>query len=267
VGDDRRMADGESQGSDLVKAVGQVVGLLAGAVGLVYLVGGAVFTVRLFIVDLPSLTIVPQLSRELLVSVGLAQVVLPGIAIAALYAVVRALLGATPPPKRLVTQWSQPSPRGWIELGAASAVPALAITAFGAYQVPQVQREWDLVWLLPVALLLSMLIVLVALRLRASLAIAYRDRWNERRPLLLMALVVWLGVVPACLVFAATFPLLPARVCTTSGAEPTGLFIGETNQRIYIGESTGPKRDVISLPLTQVKATFIGGNADSASCR
>jgi hypothetical protein len=73
--------------------------------------------------------------------------------------------------------------------------------------------------------------------------------------------------VPACLVFAATFPLLPARVCTTSGAEPTGLFIGETNQRIYIGESTGPKRDVISLPLTQVKATFIGGNADSASCR
>jgi hypothetical protein len=101
----RRMADGESQGSELVKAVGQAVGLLAGAVGLVYMVGGAVLALRLFIEDLPSRTIVAQLPRDLLVSVGLAQVVLPGIAIAALYAAVRILLGATPPPKRLVGQW------------------------------------------------------------------------------------------------------------------------------------------------------------------
>jgi hypothetical protein len=72
--------------------------------------------------------------------------------------------------------------------------------------------------------------------------------------------------VPACLVFAGTFRSLPAKVCTTSGAEPTGLFIGETSQRVYIGESTGPKRDVISVPLTQVKQTFIGGHADPASC-
>ena len=101
----RRMADGESsQGSDLVKAVGQAVALLAGAVGLVYLVGGAVLALRLFSQDLPSLTIVPQLSRELLVSVGLAQVVLPGIAIAALYAAVRVLVAATPAPRRFVVQ-------------------------------------------------------------------------------------------------------------------------------------------------------------------
>ena len=78
-----RMADGESQGADLVKAVGQAVGLLAGAVALVYMVGGAVLALRLYIEDLPSRTIVAQLSRDLLVSVGLAQVVLPGIAIAA----------------------------------------------------------------------------------------------------------------------------------------------------------------------------------------
>jgi hypothetical protein len=260
------MADGESQGSELVKAVGQAVGLLAGAVGLVYMVGGAVLALRLFIEDLPSRTIVAQLPRDLLVSVGLAQVVLPGIAIAALYAAVRTLLGATSPPKRLVDQWVEPSLRGWIELGVASAIPALAITAFGAYRVPRLQREWDLAWLLPVAMLLSMLIVLVALRLRASLAATYRGRWNERRSILLMTLVVWLATVPACLVFAGTFTLLDAKVCTTSGSERTGLLIGETNQRIYIGESSGAKRQVISFPLTQVKETFIGGNAGLERC-
>jgi hypothetical protein len=200
------MADGEGQGSDLVKAVGQAVGLLAGAVGLVYLVGGAVFTLRLFIGDLPSLTIVPQLSRELLVSVGLAQVVLAR-------SRDRSALRCDSNPLRRDASSEAPRgsvgsafARGWIELGAASAVPALAITVFGVYQVPQVQREWDLAWLVPAGMLLSMLIVLVALRLRASLAVAYRDRWNERRPLLLMALVVWLAVVPACLVFCGNVP-------------------------------------------------------------
>ncbi len=260
------MADGESQASDLVKAVGQAVGLLAGAVGLVYMVGGAVLALRLFIEDLPSRTIVAQLPRDLLVSVGLAQIVLPGIAIAALYAAVRTLVGAMPPPKRLVDQWDEPSVRGWIELAAASAVPALAITAYGAARVPRVQLEWDLAWLLPVAMLLSMLIVLVALRMRARLAAAYRSSWNERRPIVWMTLVVWLAALPACLVFAGTFPLLDAKVCTTSGSEWTGLLIGETNQRIYIGESSGAKRQVISLPLTQVTATFIGGSAGAERC-
>ena len=66
---------------------------------------------------------------------------------------------------------------------------------------------------------------------------------------------------------AGTFPLLPAKVCTTSGSEGNGLLIGETSQRIYIGESGGAKRQVISFPLTQVKQTFIGGDAVFEWCR
>ena len=108
MSDDQRMADGESQGADLVKAVGQAVGLYAGAVALVYMVGGAVLALQLYIEDLPSRTIVAQLSRDLLVSVGLAQVVLPGIAMAAVYAAFRTLRGATAPPKRLVDEWVHP---------------------------------------------------------------------------------------------------------------------------------------------------------------
>ncbi len=260
------MAGGESQGSDLVKAVGQIVALLAGAVALVYAVGGGVLALRLFLEDLPSRTIVGQLPRDLLISVGLAQIVLPGVAIAALYAAVRILLGTTPEPRRLVDQWAAPSRRGWIELTAASAVPALAIAAYGALRVPRHQLGWDLAWLLPAALLLSMLIVLVALRLRAGLAVAYRDRWNERRPIVWMTLVVWLGTLPACLVFAGTFPLLDAKVCIRGGSEQTGLLIGETNERIYIGESSGAPRRVISLPQSEVTKTFIGGKAGTERC-
>ncbi len=260
------MADGESQGSDLVKAVGQVVGLLAGALALVYAVGGGVLALRLFLEDLPSRTIVGQLPRDLLISVGLAQIVLPGVAIAALYAAVRILLGTTPPPRRLVRQWAEPSRRGWLELAGAAAVPALAITVYFALRVPRHQLGSDLAWLLPLTFLLSMLIELVALRLRASVAAGNRSSWNERRPIVWMTLVVWLAALPACLVFAGTFPLLDAKVCIRGGSEQRGLLIGETNDRVYIGESTGATRQVISLPQSEVTKTFIGGDAGSESC-
>lgn len=124
----------------------------------------------------------------------------------------------------------------------------------------------DLIWLLILAFLITLIAVLVALRLRARLAVGHRDRWNELRPILSMSLVVWLAVFPACIGFAGTFPLLPTKVCVKGGSEQTGLLVGETGDRIYLGESGGRVRQVISLPLTQVAETFIGGQASSERC-
>jgi hypothetical protein len=259
------VADAGETGSDVVKAVAQVVGLLAGFVALIYAAGGGVYALRLFLEDLPSRVIVGQLPRDLLISVGLAQIVLPALGIAGLYAAIRLLLGGSAPtPRRLIDEWVTRSWRGWSHLAAASVVPAAVITTFGAYRAG---LSWDLLWLVPFSLLLSSLVILVALNLRARVALAYGSRWNARRAVIWMTLVVCLASLPACLIFAATFPLLEVKVCTTDGFQ-SGLFIGESSERIYVGElrRRNQPRQVVSFPLSAVTETIIGGGARSQPC-
>ena len=77
-----------------MKGVGAVIALVAGSVALLYVAGGAALTLRLFLIGLPSLNIVAQLPREVLISVALIQIVLPTVAVATLYALMRLLIGA-----------------------------------------------------------------------------------------------------------------------------------------------------------------------------
>jgi len=92
-----------------------------------------------------------------------------------------------------------------------------------------------------------------------------------------MGLIVAFAFLTACVVFAGTFHLLDAKVCTTSQGqgggeligETSGVLIGETGDRVYIGEVNGgtdrPRR-VVSIPLGQVKEVLIGGEASEQSC-
>jgi hypothetical protein len=83
-----------------------------------------------------------------------------------------------------------------------------------------------------------------------------------------MTLVVALVAVPICVLFAgAYFPLLPAQVCTLSGSSVTGVLIGETSDRTYVGETKKRgKLDVFSIPSTQTTQTIIGGGAAASAC-
>jgi hypothetical protein len=67
---------------DVVEAVRNLTGLLAGAAALVYLTGGLALQLRLGLVRLPSSAAVPQLPREFLISTGLL-IVAPAIAVGA----------------------------------------------------------------------------------------------------------------------------------------------------------------------------------------
>jgi len=170
------MADAEREGSDVVKTIGQLLALAAGFIGLVYAAGGGVLALRLYLAHLPSRTIVGQLPRDLLISVGLAQVVLPVLAVAAFYAAYRLLRGATPPPKRLVHQWTERSWRAWVEIIGGSAIPAFVVAgsiALGANSVRGGAKQ--LLWLDPVEKLslLAFLLTLLAVLGRAA---ARRDR-------------------------------------------------------------------------------------------
>jgi hypothetical protein len=236
-----------------------------------------VLALRLYLAHLPSRTIVGQLPRDVLLSVGLSQVVLPVLAVAALYAAYRVLRGSAPPPTWLVGQWAGRSWRARAELIGASAVPALAVAgliALGA--TSEGKRSAQLLWLVPaekvalLAFLLTLLAVLVALNLRGRLVEQYGDppsRWSTGRPIALMTIVVAAASVPICVLLSgAFFPLLDAKVCT-SRSEIRGVLIGETSDRTYVGETGPPPLRVISVPGSQITKTIIGGDADSLPCQ
>jgi hypothetical protein len=287
-----RNVPGESDGpaTDVVKTLGQLFGLAAGFIALVYAAGGGVLALRLYLSDLPSRTVVGQLPRDLLISVGLSQIVLPALGVAAIYVTARLLRGNSPPPTRLVDEWgTKPSRRGWrVSLGgwrgllAASAIPALVATGFAAEQMTRyVTSDWHkLLPSLPLTFLVTLFVVMVALNLRARLALrarrpaatdeVVRERWNERSAVVRMTLVVAFASLPFCVVFAMTIHLLPARVCITSGSDVQhvdGILIGETTNRTYIGEK-GDQHPlhVFAIPQSQITETIIGGKADETDC-
>jgi hypothetical protein len=61
----------------------------------------------------------------------------------------------------------------------------------------------------------------------------------------------------------------PAKVCSPAGdATAVGDFIGETGQRVYIGERRDPEgqRRIASVPVTGVGEVLIGGGAHEEDC-
>jgi hypothetical protein len=267
----------ERQGADVVRTIGQLFGLAAGLLALVYAAGGGVLALRLYLAHLPSRTIVGQLPRDLVISFGLTQVVLPVLVVVALYAGYRVLRGATRAPQTLVRQWTERSSVGWAELIGASAVPAVVVAGSIALGTDTVSGGDQLLWLTPVqkltviAFLTTLLVVLLALNVRARLVHRYGNPeglWSTRRPIALMTLVIGLASMPVSVFLSgAFFPLLDAKVCT-SQSEVTGVLIGETTDRTYIGETERPRPPllVFSVPSSQIVETFIGGSADLRPC-
>jgi Collagen triple helix repeat (20 copies) len=80
------VADADRQESRLLTALGYAAGIVAVVAALVYVTGGIVLATRLYVSGYPFENVVGQLPRQLLISVGLTQIVLPSIAVAGLYA-------------------------------------------------------------------------------------------------------------------------------------------------------------------------------------
>jgi hypothetical protein len=122
-------------------------------------------------------------------------------------------------------------------------------------------------WLFPVTFGVTLLVLLLALNLRARVAGRYGDpesSWNSRPAILWMTLIVAFASLPAPLVVAGTQPLRGVKVCTMRG-EVTGVLIGETSDRTYVGDVVGKNepntvpRPVFSIPQAQIVETIIGG--------
>src|SRR5215207_3275219 len=67
------MSDGELRPSSLFDTVGKALGSLAGLAIFVYMVGGLTVLARLRRIDLPPEVVIPEIPRERLALIGLAQ--------------------------------------------------------------------------------------------------------------------------------------------------------------------------------------------------
>jgi hypothetical protein len=106
----------------------------------------------------------------------------------------------------------------------------------------------------------------VAVALYVSAALATR---RSRAKVARNSIVLAAAVAVASAGYYILKDPFPAKVCSPAGdAVAVGDFIGETGERVYIGELRDPagRRRIASLPVAGVGQVLIGGGAQQAPC-
>jgi hypothetical protein len=223
---------------DSLENLGRVAAGLAAIVAVLYVLGAVVIGVRLGLRDLPSSAVVAQLPREFLLSTGL-NVALPAPAIAvALYVAAGLVLE-----------------RSEVRLVRISVLAGFALVVALANYFLSVWAGLSDGLALAVALAVSISALLAVKRSGAKLV----------RDSVVLALVV---AVASAGYYVLKDPF-PARVCSSAGSVAVdGDFIGETGDRVYIGElrDRDGRRRIASVPTAGVSQVLIGGGAKQAQC-
>ena len=255
--------DGGTQST--LKVAGQIFGLFAGFATIIYVAGGFVLALRMFVYHLPALAVVGQLPKEFLISMGISQVLLPSALIAALYVLYRLGKGSEAAPPT-VTPWSQKTATQKLSLFANELAIAASTLAL-AVSVAIVRIGWDRrLLILLVALLVTLVVVWAGLEVRARIVVEYGGDWNGAKPIARMAAVVALCAIPPSVATSGLVPLSDAQICAAGGIHYKGLFIGETSSRVYVGENVRPAR-IVSVPIAEVEELFLGEDAVSIACK
>ena len=231
------------------------VGLLAALSTIVYISGGALLIVRFKAKDLPVEAVVASLPRQLLISIGLTEVVLPlALVIAGAFAVLYALL--IPGVERLgnpLEDWQRATPAqqtAFVAFALSVAAGGAALTALVFGTDPRTVG----------AALATVVTFFVFGRV-----IRRRERGRPRS----FAAIAWTAVLAAvCLTpwFVALAErrqeLLRVRVCTIDGRQRDGVLIADTTERVYLGEdraATNERPHIAVIPSARVQQVFIGG--------
>lgn len=263
---------GQSAKSPL-QVITELAGLLAAAAAVVYGTGGVVLALRLAFEHLPWSNIVSGLPREFVISTGAGQVLLPSLAVAALYGLYRALRRDRPRP---------PARRFFDDGDARWKVVLRYLLTFVLLLVPllfvQLVRGTSVFegidpWLL---IGLGSLLVILAVAVQEGRAVAMTRlgatrRWNGGRAIATMAGLYALAAMPAMMLAAAATPLTSVKVCTSAGGEVSGKLVGESSDRVYLGEAaTTPEkvenRRIVVLPMANVEQIFVGPHPTGAIC-
>jgi hypothetical protein len=239
---------GQTSGS-AVETVTKILAAIAAAVGLVYVAGAGILWVRLRFEGLPTDAVVASLPRELLVAIGLRSLVAPTI----LLSLVAALV--------LVVERKARSPEqadvATVTFTEATITLISAAVSVVLLQVLQDPEAYAVPWAAAVAI--------VALS-SAYVGRRFGSRLTGITPILLAAFGIALLSALVRFGLEAHNPQLErVRVCVTDVKKTyDGLFIGETSDRVYVGEADD---DVVEIPRSRVGEIVIGAHSEAAECR
>ena len=266
-----RTAQGENVDSrtGLLKAITEAAGLLGAVVALIYFAGATGLAMRLAIEHLPWSDVVSQLPREVILSVGGGQVLLPALIVAAFYAIFRMLRGdhCKPPVLSRARDGVSGLPLVFIKvlwIILVSSVPVVAVLVYRvtrAHYEPPTQR-------LAIALVVLTVAAFAIDEARAVLTRHFgmpRD-WKATRSIAATSVFYCLAAVPAMVLAAASLPLNEAKVCTVDGTEERGMLVGQSSETVYLGEKKEFNRRLAIFPMSKVDELFVGPEADRATC-
>jgi hypothetical protein len=264
-----------SEQKGLLQVATEVAGLFAGLAALVYATGAVVMGLRLAFKGLPWNNVVSQLPREFMLAIGAGQVLLPALMIGLVYGLWRLIKANRSKPPRTVSLRGD----GWAARGIMLRRYAIAALLMITPLVLIISFRDDVSFgdLSPVLILgIVIIVVFSAAAIQEGRAMVIKrfqdpDQWNGVVPIAAMAGVYAAATLPAGLLGAAAIPLTEAKLCTTERYFETGYLVGESSDRVYLGEKPKGKYDegqrrILVVPIGKVDELFFGGEARKAHC-
>jgi hypothetical protein len=275
MGAEQRSREGPPEpGGSWLQIITQVAGLLAGLATVVYLAGGVVLALRLAFVGLPWGDVVSQLPRQFLISIGTGQVLFPALLVGALYALSRLLRAG---------RAQLPSPHRWrdgantrlltvqeyLRVWGVLALPLAFILLTRGLHFDFEWVTWKAVTVIAVGLLVLAVTAIAVQETRAAVIQTVQSslHWEGWRMVAVMAGLYVAAAIPAMMAAAASVPLSAAKICDEDNFAEHGFLVGETTDRVYLGEeASGHPRRIAVIPFAKVGELFIGHDADEADC-
>lgn len=256
------MNGGRGQTGGPLATATAIVGLLAGIVTGLYVLGGLVIALRLLFDHFAFsevVTTIGQLPRAPVVATALVNVVGPAMTIGLVMALFHGVTGGPkavdkhPKPNRTARWWEV-----FFTLPVALVLTSPGLLVALHHEGPHPYGRWI------VAALLLAPILLAIWYLRPHIA---RSRWSRiLRSLAIGGLWVIVALIPMLLV-SSGLPFERTQVCVSGVAEPVqGRLIGESDNRLLLEQRFGKEAGVIALPGDKITLSEYGDLSSQFAC-
>jgi hypothetical protein len=254
---------GKGESSGLLASATAAVGLFAGLVAVVYVLGGLVLALRMLFDHFSlgsTVTIVGQLPREVVVTTAMLDVLLPAFAVGLLVGLAAVFVHLVSGLPSQDTERPRLSRREGVSLVGLS----LVLVAPAVWNV--VSREGVTRLLLTSFLGLVVTAVVALAAWFVIRAVACGD-WQLAPKLLAIGGVAGTVALTPAVMFAASLDFEQALVCTTASQVPEkGQLIGEGGGRVLLENEFGTEASVLSLSADAVTKTEFGDLSSVFAC-
>jgi hypothetical protein len=257
--------------SEWATQVRNTLAALTGAAAVVYIAGGLIVALRLSVAGLPTVSVVGQLPRNVLLSVGLSEGLSPALLGAAVYAALRSLFYKD---SRSVAALQN---KTWIEADDCKkrswyfartglyafliVSPALAAAILSGTTGANRTALWIIIG---VSALIAILGMLMYPNVRGQIADRFDQNFRSATATVIHSLLFALVLIPGCVAYFGTQLPDEATACLNRPTTPTrlqGYLVGQTTDNVFIGEDSGKERKVKSVPTAQIQQVIVGPHA------